>query len=335
MGIGLLAHGRYVSDEIIGNDRFAGKSFLRCLGEDESGEPIFDCEKVFLDEEKILKTTGGIRERRDVSQGMNCVDYIERAFSQTGFSPEDLQGIIVGTISQERRFPSVACEVQERIGAKSAREVFDVSAACSGFLHSLHLGNRLSMFERKPYLVAGVELLPRYVDYHEINCDLFGAGCGVAVIGPTDSNGSKIINTLLDSDSSGLRAIYADKYDLLRMPAGKKGEGGQDVMKKATQGMIHIAHEVLDRSMYSVDDVKLIIPHQANGRIIERVRRKVDPDDTGKVYQNIERYGNMSSATVAYGLSEAIDEGRASKGDLVLLLAMGAGYAKGGALLRV
>jgi 3-oxoacyl-[acyl-carrier-protein] synthase-3 len=321
----------YVPEKVIDNAFFIhspNNPYLVYMGEDESGKPLFKEERVQLTSEKIAKSTGGIQTRRQIAAGETIVDMLERAFRDSDFPADRLDGIMIGTISDDKQFPSVACRLQDRIRATNVTYTADIKAACSGFTHALDYA-RLRVQEQGGYcLVAGVEALTRITDYEEVNCDLFGDGCGLVVLGQAKGD-EGIIATKFKSDTSGLNFIYRDELGKLRMPAGP------EVFKRATSGMIELAHDLTKHAGISEEQVKLYVPHQANGRIIDYIENKIDPTKTGKIFRNISDYGNMSAATVPVALTEAIRKGRARKGDLVTLVDMGSGLAFGGALIRL
>jgi 3-oxoacyl-[acyl-carrier-protein] synthase III len=332
----IVAFGRYVPERILDNQYFIDRNPYKVYtGRDTNGDPIFAPEKKVLTLKDILKATGGVEERRMCAPGETVLDLIERAYINCGFPASELRGIIIGTVSYEPRFPSAACVIQERIGAKNAKNVIDIGAACSGFTHGLHYANLAVKAGEGPYLIVGAETLRRIVDEEEVNSDLFGDGCGLVVVAPGDGLGRGIITTELASDSSGLELIYKDKLGKLRMPSGRKGAGGQEVFKRATKGMVEMAHRLVEKSEINERDIKLYIPHQANGRIIEHIEGVVDPGKVGRIYWNIKKYGNMSAATVPFALGQAVETGRAKRGDLVVLVDMGGGLSFGGALIRI
>lgn len=327
----LVASGMYVPSHVLDNAFFIDspnnpyKIFLKY---DESGNPVYSDKVTQLTEEKIQKNTGGIRKRRRIAEGETLTDMLEMAFKDSGFPAEKLEGIIIGTISDSAQFPSEACKLQKRIGATNVTNAYDVKAACSGFTHALD-DARLHVQESGGYwLVAGIETLTKITDYNDINCNLFGDGCGLAILGPTKEN-EGILATACMSDTSGLEYIYRGPDNKLRMPEGPK------VLVKATKGMIELAHKLSEKVGIPEKEIKLYIPHQANGRIIDAIEERIDMEKQGRIFRNIGNYGNMSSATVPIALTEAIRQGRAKKGDLITLVDMGSGLAFGGALIRL
>ncbi len=254
---------------------------------------------------------------------------IEAAYQKTTFPPEDLEGIIVGTISHDRRatFPSMANRVQQRLGASKVKYANDVVAACSGFTHALdHAWLRVEKYGGY-VLVIGVDALTRITDYTELNGNLFGDGCGLVILGHGEDRG--IIATEFASDAAGADYIFQDKEGYLRMPKGPL------VFSRASKGMIDIANALLEKAAITPDALNKIIPHQANGNIIDRVEEKIDPQHTGKIYRNLDRYGNMSAATIPTALAEAIERGEIRKNDLVMLLDFGSGLTMGGAIIKI
>ncbi len=328
----IVAAGMYVPEDKLKNDFFINSPnnpYKVYIGQDEQGDPIFAQDRVLLTEEKIIKTTGGIKERRRVDDKDTVEGLVRRAFLTTDFPAPKLDGILIGSISDEKRFPSVACRVQKALGAINVSYTEDVSAACSGFTHALDHA-RLQIQENGGYwLVAGVEILTRITDYEELNCDLFGDGCGLVVLGPTSDKKRGVLATQFRSDISGIDFIYKDKIGKLRMPAGPK------VFQKATRGMIEIAHDLTRKTGIPENEVSRYVAHQANGNILNYIEEKVDPVKEGKIIRTIEEYGNMSAATVPVALAKSLREGRIKKDDLVTLVDMGAGLAFGGALIRI
>ncbi|MBI2451551.1 hypothetical protein HYV50_00565 [Candidatus Pacearchaeota archaeon] len=325
----IVAFGWYVPETVLDNAYFVALNPRRkYVGEDEYRQPKYEDGKEDMTNEKIIEISG-IRERRKVAEHESVVDLIENAYRKTGFPAEELSGILIGTISNRQRFPSVGCRVQERIGAKNVSFAPDIAAACSGFTHSLEIA-RLRIKENGGYyLVGGVETLTRKVDYTERNCILFGDGCGLVVLGPTNSEDEGVRATIFDSIVSGISWIYEDSQGILRMT------GGREVLKRATRGMIDNAHKLVRKAGIDKDAINKYIPHQANLRIIENIENRIDPEKSGRVYRNIERYGNMSAATVPIALAEAKERGDIKEGDLVVLVDMGSGLAFGGALIRI
>ncbi len=324
----IVAVGYYVPEKILNNEFFIknpNNPYKIHIGEDTLGNQLFKDTRAQLTEEKIISNTGGIKERRMV-ENESLEEMLEKAFINSGFPANLLKGIIIATVSDDIRIPSLASRVQYRIKADNVDNSFDIISACSGFTHAIELARLMIENNRGYYLAAGAETLTGMVDYEEVNCDLFGDGVGLAILGPAKKG---IIATRFMSDTSGIKYIYKDKYGKIRMPHGPK------VFSKATRGMVELAHQLNDLSGIPESQVNFYVPHQANGRIIDYVEEKVDPEKTGKIIRKIEKYGNMSAATVPVAFAEEYQSGRIKKGDIVSMVDMGAGLVFGGALLEV
>lgn len=185
------------------------------------------------------------------------------------------------------------------------------------------------MQERRGYYaVYGMETLTRQTDYEEVNCDLFGDGCGVIILGPREDNTRGVLGTEFVSDSSGLHCIFQDRFGKLRMPGGKK------VFSSATRGMENLIHKLNERLGIPCASVTKYFPHQANGRILDKLADKFDPDKKGKVYRTIEKYGNMSAATIPVAMARAMHRGDVKSGDLLEAVDFGSGFTMGAAAIR-
>lgn len=325
----IITAGFYVPESVVPNSFFVNNPnnpYLVHIGEDENQLPIFKNERTYLTEDKIYLQTGMLQRRR-ISPGQTVVDLLQKAFLHADFPANKLEGIIIGTISNKERFPSVACRLQQRIGASNVNYTEDVGAACSGFTHALDHA-RLRVQESGGYYAVGaVETLSVIIQYEEILCNLFGDGGGIVILGPSENKEKGILATDFGSDTSGIDYIYQDKFGLLRMPKGPL------VLKRASRGMVEIGEKLSIKSGIPANQIDLYIPHQANGRIIDNVEEKVDPQKTGRVYRNVHKYGNMSAATEAVALAEALHTGRLKKDQIAVLLDMGSGLAFGSALI--
>lgn len=254
------------------------------------------------------------------------------AMENAGVTPEEVDMIIVGTITPDTVFPSTACHVQKLIGAKNAT-CFDVSAACSGFLYGLEIGRQfIANHSCDTILVIGAEKLSSIVDWQDRNtCVLFGDGAGAAILRHRpDSNG--ILTTYMGSDGN-----YSD---ILHMPGGGCAipvtrdnideklntlrMNGRETFKQAVTSMMRASQLVLDRCGLAAHDIKCVIPHQANIRIIEAMADRMDLT-LDKFHINLDKYGNTSAAAVAIALDEAARVGRFQRGDLILLVVFGGG----------
>lgn len=308
----------------------------------------FDLERMVDTSDEWIRQRTGIAERRiaedDIATSDLSVNAARLAIKRAQIDPLDIQMILVATVTPDTFFPSTACYVQKGIGAKNA-SAMDISAACAGFLYGLDLANGLIVSgQYDTILVVGAEVFNNIVDWNDRNtCVLFGDGAGAAVVQGTDEE-EGIIASYIGSDGD-----YAD-IDLLGIPAGgsrmpvttdaiannlnKIQMNGREVFKLGVRLMPEAAERVLKQANVSVDEVDLLIPHQANLRIIEAVGHRLGVPRE-KVYVNVDKYGNTSAATVIIALDEAIREGVAKPDDLILLVTFGAGLTWGSTLLRL
>lgn len=306
-----------------------------------------DLEKIVdTSDEWIVKRTG-IQERRIAAEDQSTSDLALEAarvaLDKAGLAPEELDAIILATLTPDTYCPAGACYVQNLLGATNA-SAFDLSAACTGFVYGITVGSSLVRAGvHKNVLVLGAETLSRFIDYADRNtCILFGDGAGAAVLSRAEEGSeSRLLDHYLRSDGGGT--------DLIIMPGGGARRPsthdtvdakmhflsmqGNDVFKFATKSMQTLVETAIERNGLSMDDLDLIVPHQVNSRIIDTVLRKVAiPRE--KIYLNLQRYGNTSAASVPMALHEAVEEGRVKPGSLVLLVAFGAGLTWGYNLVR-
>ncbi len=306
-----------------------------------------DLEKIVeTSDEWIIKRTG-IRERRiaadDQSTSDLALEAARVALDQAGLAAEDLDAIILATLTPDTYCPAGACYVQNLLGATNAC-AFDLSAACTGFVYGITVGSSLVRAGiHKNVLVLGAETLSRFIDYTDRNtCILFGDGAGAAVLSRAEEgDDSRLLDHYLRSDGAGTDLIIMPGGGARRPSSHDTVDGklhflsmqGNDVFKFATKSMQTLIETAIERNGLSVDDLDLVVPHQVNSRIIDTVLRKVDiPEE--KIYLNLQRYGNTSAASVPMALHEAVEEGRIQAGSLVLLVAFGAGLTWGYNLVR-
>ncbi len=308
-----------------------------------------DLEKMVETSDEWILTRTGIAERHiaepDAATSDLAVEAARRALDQRGIDAAELNAILVCTVTPDMFFPSTACLVQHRLGAKGAWG-FDLIAACSGFLYGLTTGAHLvGAGTHEKVLVIGADTMSRIIDYTDRNtCVLFGDAAGAMLIEPVDAqDGPEIgfLDFLGEIDGSG--------GDYLKMPAGGSRipasiesvekrlhyvhQDGQQVFKYAVRKMYEVCTQLLQRNGLSAKDVAMLIPHQANRRIISAtVERLGLPCD--RVIINIDRYGNTTAGTIPLATRDAIETGRLKKGDLVLFAAVGAGYTVGASLWR-
>jgi 3-oxoacyl-[acyl-carrier-protein] synthase-3 len=297
-----------------------------------------DLEKMVDTSDEWITTRTGIKERHVAAKEEAASDLAihasRRAIENAGIKPESIELIVVATATPDMFFPSTACYVQKALGIKEAVS-FDVSAACSGFLYALESAKALmESGSYKTGLVIGAEKLSSITNWQDRNtCVLFGDGAGAAVLQKRATAGG-ILSTYLRSDAS--------HTDILNVPGGgSRAPGakaqihmeGKEVFKLAVHKMISAAEEALQRAGKKDSDLALLIPHQANLRIIEAIAERVAvPRD--RVFVNVDKYGNMSAATTIVALDEARRQGRVRKGDLVELIAFGAGLTWGASVIQ-
>jgi 3-oxoacyl-[acyl-carrier-protein] synthase-3 len=321
--VGIIGVGKYVPQKVLTN---------------------LDLEKMVDTSDEWITTRTGIKERHLVSKNEAASDLATKAakdaLKDARVKAQDLDLIIVATITPDMQFPSTACILQANLAAKNA-VCFDVSAACSGFVYAIAVAEQfIARGTYKNALVVGVEVLSNITDWQDRNtCVLFGDGAGAAVLAEVKSGG--ILSTYLGSDGS--------LGDLLMLPGGGSRNPttretvdkrlhyikmqGNELFKIAVKTMAEAAQIVLKQAGLKCSDIDLVIPHQANVRIIIAMAKRLGlPQE--KIYLNIEKYGNMSSASTATALCEAVREGKIKKGDIVLLDTFGAGLVWGACIIK-
>jgi 3-oxoacyl-[acyl-carrier-protein] synthase III len=288
----------------------------------------------------------GIRERHIVENGMATSHLATaaalRLLEKTRIKAEEIDLIIVATVTPDMFFPATACLVQNRIGAKRAWG-FDLSGACSGFVYALTIGAQfVGAGTHKKALVIGSDVMSSIVDYQDRNtCVLFGDGAGAVLLEPSESDTEGILDFDHDVDGSGGEYLYMPgggslhpaSHETLDRKMHYVHQDGKQVFKYAVRRMAEVACGLLERNGYSHKDVALVVPHQANLRIIRAMQERLGLDDS-KVLVNIDRFANTTGGTIPLGLCDAVGQGRLKKGDLVVLVAVGAGYTTGGVLMR-
>jgi 3-oxoacyl-[acyl-carrier-protein] synthase-3 len=304
-----------------------------------------DLEKMVETNDEWIRTRTGIRERHIVTNGLATSDLATSAakelLAQTNTDPGDIDLIVLASVTPDMFFPATACLVQERLGAKKAWG-FDLSAACSGFAYALTVGAQfVGSGAHKKVLVIGSDSMSKILDYKDrATCVLFGDGAGAVLLEPArDSEG--ILDFLHDVDGSGGNYLYMpgggslnpSSHETVDKNMHVVHQDGSQVFKYAVRRMAELGTCLLERNGFTAKDLALVVPHQANLRIIRAMQDRLGVDDS-KVMVNIDRYGNTTAGTIPLGLRDAVAEGRLKKGDLVLLAAVGAGYTTGGVLLR-
>lgn len=321
--VGIIGVGEYLPDKILTNH---------------------DLEKLVDTTDEWITTRTGIKERRIASENEAVSDLAikaaREALKDAKLDSKDLDLIILATVTGDMPFPSTASIVQNVLSAEHAA-AFDISAACAGFVYALSIAQQfISSGVYKNALVIGAEKLSAVTDFKDRNtCVLLGDGAGACVVSEVKDGG--ILSTYLGCDGSNM--------ELLNMPAGGSRMPashetvdsrmhylkmrGNELFKIAVKSMTMAAQKVLEQAGLTFRDVDLIVPHQANSRIIMAVAKKLGiPED--RIYLNIEKYGNMSSASTVTALVEAVKEGRVKKGDIILLDAFGAGLVWGASIIK-
>ena len=305
-----------------------------------------DLEKIVDTTDEWIRTRTGIRERHYVDKGMAAshlaTEAARKLLAEKNVAPEEIDLIVVASVTPDMMFPATACLVQDRLGAKNAWG-FDLSAACSGFVYALTVGAQfVAAGTHKKALIIGSDVMTSILNFEDrATCVLFGDGAGAVLVEPAEADGEGVLDFHNDVDGSGGCFLFMPGGGSLNPPSretvDKKmhfvHQEGQQVFKYAVRRMAEVACQLLERNGFSSRDLKLVVPHQANLRIIRAMQDRLGVDDS-KVLVNIDRYGNTTAGTIPLGLRDALDDGRLQKGDLVLLVAVGAGYTTGGILLR-
>jgi 3-oxoacyl-[acyl-carrier-protein] synthase III len=305
------------------------------------------------DMEKLVDTTDawiqertGIRERHVADKGVAASDLATAAARQVlalrNVPASDIDLIVVASVTPDMMFPATACLVQNNLGATNAWG-FDLSAACSGFLYALTVGAQfVGAGTQKKALVIGSDVMTSILDFQDrATCVLFGDGAGAVLLEPAENENEGILDFVHDVDGAGGKflfmpgggSLHPASYETVEKKMHCVHQEGAQVFKYAVRRMAELACEMLQRNGFSSKDLALVVPHQANLRIIRAMQERLGVSDS-KVMVNIDRYGNTTAGTIPLGLRDAVEQGRLKKGDLVLLVAVGAGYTAGAVLLR-
>ncbi|KAA0546503.1 ketoacyl-ACP synthase III [Bacillus sp. BGMRC 2118] len=307
MNAGIVGIGRYLPEKVVTNH---------------------DLEKIVDTSDEWIRTRTGIEQRRIASDEIDtshmAFHAAEKALENANLSAEDIDLIIVATVTPDHPFPSVACLIQERLGAKNA-VAFDVSAACAGFMYGMVMAKQF--IESNTYrnaLVIGVEKLSKITDWNDRNTAvLFGDGAGAAVIGPV-SEGRGILSFELGSDGTGAKHLYQDEYIVMN---------GREVFKFAVRQMGDSCINVLEKAGLGKEDVDFLIPHQANIRIMEAARQRLElPIE--KMSVTVDKYGNTSASSIPIALVEELENGKVKDDDLIVMVGFGGGLTWGAIALR-
>ncbi len=327
----ILGMGHYVPSKVVTND---------------------DLAKMFDTSDEWIQQRTGIKERRYVEEsGIGSSDLaipaVKMACQNAGIELSDIDALIFATLSPDHEFPGTGCFLQEKLGIGGI-PVLDVRNQCSGFLYGLKVADawvRCGMYQR--VAIVGAEVHSTALDFSDEGRDvtvLFGDGAACAIVGPTEDESRGVIDVEIHADGSGAKLLWIEApasnhnpritHEMIDNRAIYPSMNGKQVFRWATAKMPEVAMSVLDRAGLTVNDLDLMVPHQANMRINEFVAGKLQiPHE--KVVHNIQKYGNTTAASIPLALSEAIQEGRAKKGDLVLFAAFGAGFTWGAGLVRL
>jgi 3-oxoacyl-[acyl-carrier-protein] synthase III len=305
-----------------------------------------DLEKIVDTNDEWIRSRTGIRERHYADPGVASshlgTEAAKKLLAAKGISAEEIELIIVATVTPDMLFPATACLIEDRLGAKNAWG-FDLSAACSGFTYALTVGAQfVASGAHKKVLVIGSDVMSSILDFKDRGtCVLFGDGAGAVLLEPAENDSEGILDFAHDVDGSGGTILHMPGGGSLH-PASQETvekrmhfvhQEGQSVFKYAVRRMSELACHVLERNGLTSRDLALVVPHQANLRIIRAMQERLGVDDS-KVLVNIDRLANTTAGTIPLGLVDAVEQKRLCKGDLVLLIAVGAGYTTGAVLMR-
>ncbi|MGG1573311.1 beta-ketoacyl-ACP synthase III [Fictibacillus sp. NRS-1165] len=307
MNAGIIGLGAYVPEKVLTN---------------------FDLEKMVDTSDEWIRTRTGIEERRIAADDVNTSHMSEHAareaLKDAELNAEDIDLIVVATVTPDNPFPSVACLIQERLGAVNAVSM-DISAACSGFMYGMVIAKQfIESGTYKNVLVVGAEKLSKITDWSDRNTAvLFGDGAGAAVMSKV-SEGRGILSFELGSDGRGAKHLYQDEYLFMN---------GREVFKFAVRQMGESSMNVVEKAGLTKDDVDYLIPHQANIRIMEASRQRLElPKE--KMAVTVNKYGNTSSASIPMAISDALKDGKIKDDDLLVLVGFGGGLTWGAVALR-
>ncbi len=306
----------------------------------------FDLEKMVETNDQWIIERTGIRERHIADKGIAAsdlgVEAARKALCQAGARPEDVEAIVLASVTPDMMFPATACLIQEKLGAPRAWG-FDLSAGCCGFEYALHVGAQfVATGAHRKVLVIGADVMSSITDYSDRSvCVLFGDGAGAMLLEPADHDGLGIIDFHHEVDGSGGQFLYMpgggslnpSSHETVDQKMHYIHQDGQQVFKYAVRKMQEVCETILERNGVTGADVDVFIAHQANLRIIDATAQRLKMPKE-RVIVNIDRYGNTTAATIPLAFETARQEGKLKKGHLVLVAAVGAGFTAGASLLR-
>jgi 3-oxoacyl-[acyl-carrier-protein] synthase-3 len=306
-----------------------------------------DLMKIVDTSDEWITTRTGIKTRHVVSDGETtatlAAEAARRALADAGMAAEELNMIVLGTITPEMVFPSTACFVQDMIGAKNAW-AFDLSAACSGFVYGLSIAQQfVSSGMYKNALVIGAETLTRITNYEDRgSCILFGDGAGAVILQSASEGSQGVMYSTSFSDGSGWTSLNCPAYGS-RNPVNKPladpsmlymSIDGRAVYQTAVRRIVELVNECMEKCDLAIEDIAMFIPHQMNARIIESVGKRLKFTDD-RIFINIDKYGNTSAASIPIALDECRRAGKLKSGDIVLLVAFGGGLTWGANVIQI
>ncbi|WHY87752.1 beta-ketoacyl-ACP synthase III [Neobacillus novalis] len=307
MRAGIVGIGRYLPEKIVTNH---------------------DLEKIMDTSDEWIRTRTGIEQRRIAADDVDTSDMAfsaaQKAIEDAGITAGEIDLILVATVTPDTPFPSVACRIQERLGAVKAAAM-DVSAACAGFMYGIVTAKQFIESEvYKNVLVVGVEKLSKITDWNDRNTAvLFGDGAGAAIIGPVSGNRG-ILSFELGADGTGAKHLYQDEYIIMN---------GREVFKFAVRQMGESCLHVLEKAGLTKEDVDFLIPHQANIRIMEASRQRLElPAE--KMSKTVHKYGNTSSASIPISIVEEVEAGKIKDDDVIVMVGFGGGLTWGAIAIR-
>lgn len=307
MKAGIVGIGRYLPEKIVTNA---------------------DLEKIMDTSDEWIRSRTGIEERRIAEDSIDTSDMAfeaaKSAINNAGITPMDIDLILVATVTPDSPFPSVACRIQERLGAKKAAAM-DISAACAGFMYGIVTAKQFIETQvYKNILVVGVEKLSKVTDWNDRNTAvLFGDGAGAVIIGPVSDNRG-ILAFELGADGTGAKHLYQDEYIIMN---------GREVFKFAVRQMGESCVNVLDKAGLSKEDVDFLIPHQANIRIMEASRQRLELP-VEKMSKTVNKYGNTSAASIPISIVEELEAGKIKDDDVIVMVGFGGGLTWGAIAIR-